>query len=64
MPDAAGNIKGITLSGKAGETLERIKRREALDEISRLGQATRCDYPRCACEGHHDDCPFSELPPV
>ena len=24
MPDGAGNIKGIALSGKAGETLERI----------------------------------------
>jgi hypothetical protein len=25
MPDAGGNIKGIALTGKAGETLERIK---------------------------------------
>lgn len=24
MPDAAGNIKGIALTGKAGDTLERI----------------------------------------
>jgi hypothetical protein len=29
MPDAGGKIKGIALSGKAGETLERIKREEA-----------------------------------
>lgn len=24
MPDAAGNIKGISLSGRAGDTLDRI----------------------------------------
>jgi hypothetical protein len=29
MPDAAGNIKGIVLSGKAGETLEKIKQEKA-----------------------------------
>ena len=28
MPDAAGNIKGIALSGKAGEVLDRIKQSE------------------------------------
>jgi hypothetical protein len=38
MPDAGGNIKGISLSGKAGEVLDRIKRQELLDEISAIGQ--------------------------
>ena len=46
MPDAAGNIKGIVLSGKAGEVLERIKRQEALDEISAIGQEQKCE---CKC---------------
>lgn len=46
MPDAAGNIKGISLSGKAGAILDKIKRQEMLDEISRLGQEQKCscDY--------------------
>lgn len=38
MPDAAGNIKGIALSGRAGETLDKIKRRAMLEEISAIGQ--------------------------
>jgi hypothetical protein len=32
MPDAAGNIRGIALSGKAGEILEKIKAQESLRE--------------------------------
>ncbi len=38
MPDAGGNIKGIALSGKAGEVLDKIKRQELLDQISAIGQ--------------------------
>ena len=38
MPDAAGKIKGIALTGKAGETLDRIKREALLAEISAIGQ--------------------------
>jgi hypothetical protein len=49
VPDAAGNIKGIALTGKAGEVLEKIKR--------------KCSYPQCACEGHQD-CPLDECPIV
>jgi hypothetical protein len=44
MPDSAGNFKGITLSGKVGETLEKIRRREALYTISAMGQGF-CAYP-------------------
>lgn len=54
MPDAAGNIKGIALSGKAGETLERIKREAQ----------PYCAYPHCDCEGHHGDCPFPPERPM
>lgn len=63
MPDASGNIKGIALGGKAGETLERIKRQELLDEISAIGQEQEpgCSFPKCECEGHQDDCPGNEV---
>jgi hypothetical protein len=57
VPDAGGNIKGISLSGKAGEVLDRIKRQALLDEISAIGQEQkmvgRCigclsnDWPTC-----------------
>lgn len=71
MPDAAGNIKGIALGGKAGETLERIRQRE---RIKRLREAREADPKRgytlvaCACgtgEAHHPlHCPLNEdLPP-
>lgn len=57
MPDDGGNIKGIALTGKAGETLERIKRKEKLEAITAMGQGI-CAFPKCGCYGHQDDCPF------
>lgn len=59
MPDAAGNIKGVSLSGEAGERLERIlsgelkepahmKAIRELRDFNPLGGAHR-GVGRCTC---------------
>jgi hypothetical protein len=57
MPDAAGNIKGISLGGKAGETLDRISKKkvgfEACWKLIRSGRnPVHCRRPK----GHDGTC--------
>lgn len=53
MPDAAGNIKGIALSGKAGETLERIK-------VNEVHFCIGCGTAPCVGQEHKDACALSD----